>query len=210
MKSPLRTANLPCWALMVAIVCALPACGSRTGFRLPDLSPFRPPLCTDETGTMRISVLPDALVPTTHTIRQVELTFRRICSVPDAADPSQPSEQVITQNCTITMPASGNVASRAGCIAPLAANPGAVWSLGTVNTQPNNMFVEIVGRVQGKFCVSGFVTLADGRTVTLEQYSWPARFSAPRMIPQMGYSLTRNDTTDPLVNPLSRAAPGCV
>lgn len=199
-------------ALFTTVV-LLPACGARTGLRLPDLRPFRAPVCSGDTATVRVSTTPDALVPTRLAVLKVEYNIVRKCSRPAQDDPRQPGSGSIDVGCTVTLYARGNREFGGDCIGPPDSPPGSApagWHAGAVGTDPLNLFVDMVGETQGNFCVYGWVTFTNGVVAELPMRAWRVVSREGRSIPEVGYWITRNNDTgqDPIINPYS-SMPGC-
>jgi hypothetical protein len=212
MPSPFRSPFHPMARLvLLAAVALLPACG-RTGLRLPDLRPFRAPLCTSDTTTVRVSTSPDPLVPTGLTISRVEYHVSRLCSNPSQDDPQQPSTGWRSLNCIVTVYTHGNVEQSGDCIGPPGGAPSPSWRVGSsTGRTPNDVFFEMQGATQGNFCVQGTVTFTNGTTAELPRRMWRVQLRPGRFVPPVGYWITRNNDTgaDPIVNPASASAPGC-
>lgn len=204
--------RLSCPLALFATVVLLPACGGRTGLRLPDLRPFRAPVCSSDTATVRVSTRPDPLVPTHLAVLKVQYNIVRKCSRPAQEDPQQPGPDDIDVGCTVVLYARGGQEVGGDCIGP-SSSPGSApagWHTGTVGTDPRNLFVDMFGETQGNFCVYGWVTFTNGAVAELPMRAWRVMSGAGRSIPEVGYWTTRDNDTgqDPIVNPFS-SMPGC-
>ncbi len=174
----------------------------------PDNRPLAPPLCSNTTGTVNVSMSPDPRIPSSLEISRVEWTFQRKCATNIPVDPNEGIGGRQGAHCEITQYVRGNTEYGGDCIGPGVSDPPASWHVGTTGSQPSNVNFNFVGTIQGNVCVSGTVLFTNGTSASFGPRLWRVQLDDGIQLPAVGYWIGATPT-DPSIIQISSSAMGC-
>jgi hypothetical protein len=184
--------------LAVIAVTLISAC-SRTGPLTPDTRPLAPPLCSNNTNTIRVTLTRDPDIPTAKMMSKVTWNFQRTCATSIPPDPAQGRGGRQSNHCFVTQYARGNTEYSGNC-----EGGPANWRVQSSSNQPERMSFDFFGNILGNICISGRAEFTDGTSMTFGPRMWRVASG----IPEIMYLLTARPV-DPTLGWSPASSDGC-
>lgn len=186
-----------CFAIIA--ITLIPGCGARTGPLTPDTRPLAPPLCTNNTHTIRVALAPDPGIPTTKVMSKVTWNFRRTCATSIPTDPAQGRGGRQSHHCFVTQYARGGTEYSGDC-----EGGPTNWRVTSSSNQPDRMSFDFFGPIIGNICIGGTAEFTDGTSLPLGPKLWRVASG----IPEITYLLAAQPV-DPTLGWAPAASDGC-